>query len=147
MADYYDPNTQIVNLGEIPTDLPKFEPGIYLVSIDEADVKPTRSGTGENLVLKMSVIDTESSLYQRSTYDHIFLGGTPTQLAQLCVCGVLPKEPLPLEDIRTRLVGGVVKIRVGSRTYTDSQGMQKQATDVLEYLPATNEEVVQDLPI
>lgn len=121
------------NFDDVPDQFEPVPAGIYALKIDEvSDPEPTKDGSGEKIVVTMSVEDEgNTEIHGRKIFDHIGISKNLTRIKRLAMsAGLNPSaDGLDTND----LIGRVAKAKVKVRTYTDD-GEQKESSSISDYL-------------
>lgn len=122
-----------VNFEDVPDEIQPVEAGVYTCLIDEVpEVKPTKDGAGEKIVVTMKIDNDESPMNGRRLFDHISMK-YPTRFKRLCKsAGLNPgAEGVDTSD----LLGKHVEVQVTSGSYTDPDtGQTKPTSNIKDYV-------------
>lgn len=120
-----------VNFADVPDEFLPVEPGRYTLEIREApSQEPTRDGKSQKLVVSFVVVDTPK-YENRTLQDHISLKML-TRIKRLFMsAGITPGA----EGVRTEdLVGKRVTATIGTRTYKDDSGEERETSRIIDYV-------------
>ena len=120
-----------VNFADVPDEFLPVEPGRYTLEIREAPAQePTRDGKSQKLVVSFVVVDTPK-YENRTLQDHISLKML-TRIKRLFMsAGITPGA----EGVRTEdLVGKRVTATIGTRTYKDESGEERETSRIIDYM-------------
>lgn len=123
------------NFDSVPDEIAPVKPGVYACVVKEANMEPTKDGSGEKLVVRLAVDEPNSTENGRQLFTHIGLSGNGLTLVKaLCrSAGIKPgADGLDTEE----LLGKSVRVRVKAGVYKDPDtGETRETTRVAEFLP------------
>jgi len=123
-----------VNFNEVPDEIMPVDPGIYEAEITEVPIiVETQKKTGHNLRVNMKITTENSPMNGRTVRDSIFMNRIGnTKIKNLCNSAGIPvgEDGLDTED----LLGKIVTIEVGHRTFTTDGGEERNFAEVRKYI-------------
>lgn len=120
-----------IDFDSVPTKFEQVPAGVYVCTVEKAEKKATKDGSGQKVEVEMKIAD--GPMTGRTIFDHIGLkGGKPINLKRLIMsAGLVAGSGFDLND----LVGKTVKVRTKTATYTDKEsGEVKETTRLADYL-------------
>ncbi len=120
-----------VNFDEVPDEFLPIEPGKYVLEIrNTPKEEPTKDGKSTKIVVEFVVVD--SPKYEnRTVQDHISVKML-TRIKRLCMSAGLKPGP---EGIQTEeLLGRRVTATIGTRTYKDESGEDRETARIIDYV-------------
>lgn len=124
-----------VNFDDVPDNIQPIPAGLYILTIKEADVKPSKDEKSKNLILKLKVDDPSNPNHDRQIVDYCNLGNNDFAKVRLKrlqkSAGLVPGKGLNTDD----LVGKTVKARISTAPFTNKDtGEVSERSNIAEYM-------------
>jgi hypothetical protein len=120
------------NFNDVPDKVEPITHGTYRFAIKGVELSPAKSGNGDNLILKLQVIE-EGKFRGRLITDYIFLneiGLIKTKNLAKSAGITAGDQGLDTMDLLEKEVSAVV----GTRNFTDSDGVEQEGNTIKKYV-------------
>jgi len=122
------------NFDSIPSEIRPVKAGTYQCLIEtEPETKENKKGTGENLVVVLTVQSDDPECNDRKVFDYISLEKMETKLKRLFLSAGVAVGPEGADT--ADLVGRTVTARITVRTFKDDEsGEERESNNVAGYV-------------